>query len=212
MKKFIVHIILFIALSLLNCPAGFAQEMYILSTRDGYDIVVRDFKFTDEYVEYTTDQGLPGFIQKKDLEKISNMVGVESGGEAPETVEKIRKRELMIWAATAAALIALYLLFLFYVIRRKKGRLENTGRVEKKAKTQGHLAFRYKERIGRPRDWVIAAGSAYEKGGILFIEGTCLTTEKRKTFRADRVVGPVRDMSSDRQYRIESIFTDADQV
>ena len=215
MKRLFVLSILIVFMALLNCPAGFAEEMFILSTRDGSEIIVKDFKFTDEYIEFTTGNGLPGFIKKEDLVKISNMVGIPPQMESDaRSVEQIKQRELQIWLVSAAVLIALYLVYLLYVIRKKKGRTSDTvaifpGRVEKKSKTQGHLAFQYKERSGRRTNWVIEVSSAYEENGVLFIEGICTSTDKRKTFRADRMAGPVKDMSSGRQCQVEAIFTTA---
>jgi len=193
---------------------SFAEEMYILSTRDGSEIIVKEFHFTDENIEFTTGNGLPGFIKKENLVKISNMIGVQPAPVKEEPIEKIKQRELGIWIATATALVFLYLLFLLYVIRKRKGARTNDGRllpgrIEKRVKTQGHLGFTYREIAGRKTDWVIEVKGAYEEDGVLFVEGVCTTTDKKKTFRADRVEGPVRDMSSGRQCRMEVLFTDA---
>ena len=199
-------------------PGSRAEEMYILTAKDGSEIIVKDFKFTDEYVEFTTDEDLPGFMKKENLAEISNMVGVSPlPPEELQTVEKIEQRKLMIWIGTVAVMIILYLFFLLYVIRRKKGGKRNVnnvspGRVEKKTKTQGHLAFRYMERSGRQTDWVIEVCQAYEEKGILFVEGISTSSEKRKTFRADRIVNPVQDMSSGHRYSVENLFTDADST
>lgn len=217
MNKLVGYVILVAVLFLLPLQAAGAEEMYILSTRDGSEIIVKDYTFTDEYVEFTTGNGLPGFIKKENLVKISNMVGVPPRPETDQqTVEKIKQRELMIWIVSASVLIILYCVFLLYVIRKKRGGKKGEGggilpgSVEKKPRTQGHLAFQYRESTGRQTDWIIEVGSAYEKDGVLFIEGICTSTDKRKTFRADRVIGPVKDMSSGRRCRMEAIFTDAD--
>lgn len=215
MKKLVGQLLLAAFVFLLPFPGGWAEEMYILTTRDGSEIIVRDYTFTDEHVEFTTGNGLPGFIKKENLVKISNMVGVPSKPETgQQTVQEIKQRELLIWIVSAAVLVILYCVFLLYVIRTKRGRKGEEGgilpgSVEKKPKTQGHLSFRYKERTGRQTDWVIEVGTVYEKDGILFIEGICTATDKKKTFRSDRVIGPVTDMSSGRRCRIEAVFTDA---
>lgn len=218
MKRLIVNSIFIAFLALLHCPAGFAEEMYIISTRDGSEIIVKDYKFTDEYVEFTTGNGLPGFIKRENFVKLSNMVGVAPQVETDqESVEKIKQRELQIWLMAAALLIVLYLLFLAGVIRKKKKRRVDDGhvppgRIAKKSKTQGHIAFQYRELAGRKSDWTIEVRSAYEEKGVLFIDGICTSTDKRKTFRADRVVGNAKDMSSGRQGRLEAFFTDAEKA
>ena len=197
---------------------SFAEEMYILYTRDGSEIIVKDYHFTDELVEFTTGNDLPGFIKRENFAGITNMVGVPSTTEEEDTIpiKVIEKRELEIWIGTAAALIILYLLFLWYVTRKKRRKSVDgipvpAGRIEKRAKTSGHLSFQYKERTGRTTEWVIEVREAYEDDGVLFIEGVCTTTDRKKTFRADRVAGPVKDMSSGRQGRMEAFFADADE-
>jgi hypothetical protein len=206
----------FLLLLLFLCgPAGSAEEMYILTTRDGSEIIVKDFRITDEYIEFTTGNDLPGFIRKENLAEISNMVGVQpslkENQQTPETVERIRQREIWIWIGTAAGLVLLYLVYLLLVVRRKKDDRQepggiSPGRIERPQKTHGHLRFSYRERSGRQKEWVIEVAEAYEENGKLFIEGICTATGRRKTFRADRVNGPATDLSSGRQYRIENLF------
>ena len=215
-KRLFLCIVLFFVF----CPSlvSLSEEMFIISTRDGAEIIVKDYRFTDEYVEFTTGNGLPGFIKKENFVKISNMVGVQPrGGEDVEPIEKIKQRELNIWFGSAAVLIIFYLIFLLYVLRKKKIRRADDfssrpGRVEKRAKTQGHLAFQYQEMAGRKSNWVIEVRNAYEEKGVLFIDGICITTDKRKTFRADQVIDTVKDMSSGRQGRMVDFFTDEEKA
>ena len=194
-----------------------AGEMYIITTRDGSQIIVKDYHFTDDRVEFTTGNDLPGFIRKDDFVGIANMVGtLPKEEENKETVEEVKKRELQVWLLTVSFLIIVYLLYLFFVIRKKKSKKTDgeiplpAGSVARNVKTQGHLSFQYKEITGRKTDWTIEVRDAYEQDGILFVEGICTTTDKRKTFRSDRVIGPVQDMSTSRRGHLEAFFAEAE--
>lgn len=189
-----------------------AEELYIITTSDGSQIVAKEYRFTDEYVEYTTEEGLPGFIRKEDFVRIGNMIGVPPGqAEQQETVEDRKKRETLVWIVSAALLVVLYCIYLFYVTARKKKEGEDEvdiyyGRIEKEPATQGLLSFTYRGFLWRKRKWVIEARSAYQEDGILFVRGISADTGKRKTFRADRVVGPVTDLSSEHHAPMEHFF------
>ena len=63
--------------------------------------------------------------------------------------------------------------------------------------------------MGRISKWGVDVQSAHEEEGVLYIEGVCTTTGKRKEFRADRVVGPVTDMSRDHHAPMDYFFVDA---
>ena len=193
-----------------------AEEMYIITTKKGLEIIVKDYEFTDEYVEFTTGNDLPGFIKREEFVKISNMVGVPPAAEIPvETTKNQKEREIIVWLAVGAVLFVLYIVFLVFVIRKKRRKEKGEvdvfyGRSEKEPVTQGHLAFQYRQTLGRSTDWVIEVRNAYEEDGILFIEGIVTGTGKRKTFRADRVNGLVTDVSSGHKASIDKFFTDAD--
>jgi hypothetical protein len=199
-----------------SCNGFSAEEMYIITTKKGLEIIVKDYAFTDEYVEFTTPNDLPGFIRREEFVKIANMVGVPPAAEIPvETTNNQKEREIIVWLAVAAVLFVLYIVFLVYVTRKKKrkggGEVDvYYGRREKEPVTQGHLAFQYRQTLGRSTDWVIEVRNAYEEDGILFIEGIVTGTGKRKTFRADRVNGLVTDVSSGHKASIDKFFTDAD--
>ena len=63
----------------LNSPVWATEELYIITTKDGSTIVAKNYNFTDEFVEFTTENGLPGYIKKDEFVAISNMVGVPPG-------------------------------------------------------------------------------------------------------------------------------------
>jgi hypothetical protein len=209
-----------VGLALLLFLAGAAQsaeEMYIITTSNGSQIVVRDYDFIGDSVEYTTKNGTRGSISKTDFISIANMIGVPpEQAESTESIEERKKREILIWIGAAALIILLYVGYLVYVSRSKirggrAGEDIHYVRVEKEPATQGHLAFAYRSLFRRKRNWTIDVRRAYEEDGILFIEGVCTTTGKRKIFCASRVVGAVTDRSSDRHAPMESFFIDADE-
>jgi hypothetical protein len=192
-----------------------ADELYMITTRDGATIIAREYRFKDDLVEFTTENGLPGYIKKDELNTISNMVGV-SPGEAVQMQEKVsrkeRSRNIVLGAGAVLAIILAILLVVLSGKKKKNGDAEKDihyGRKEKEPATQGHLSFDYKGSMGRIARWTIEVRSAYEEEGILFIEGICTTTDKRKTFRADRVVGPVTDMSNEHHAPMDHFFVDA---
>lgn len=214
MRRLFASMVLVLALLCVSSLVGAAEELYMITTRDGSTIIAKSYKFTDEYVEFTTENGLPGYIQKKDFVKIGNMVGVQPGG-----TERIREkvsteeRSKTIWLFTAALMAILMTALLVFLRAKKKqdgqdGTDIYSGRKEKKTTTQGHLSFQYKGSLGRTSKWVIDVQNAYEEEGILYVKGLCATTDKRKTFRADRVIGPVTDLSRDHHAPMELFFTD----
>ena len=191
-----------------------AKEFYIITTKDGSSIVVKDYNFTDKYIEFTTENGLPGYIQREEFVKIENMVGVPSA-EVEERGELIAREDRIkqIWLLYGALLAILCSALLIYLSsKRKKGDQDTDiyyGRKEKEPKTQGHLSFEYKGAFGRISQWTIDVRSAYEEEGILYVKGRCTTTDKLKIFRADRVVGPVTDLSSEHHAPIGHFFMDS---
>ncbi len=195
---------------------AFAEEYYIITASDGSEIVVKDYTFTDEFVEYTTKSGLPGFIRKEDFLSISNMIGVQSGEAATyESVEEEKRREIIIWVATGFTLLFLYAVFMLFVTKRKKKKEGEVdiyyGRAEKEPVTQGHLSFEYRGFLGRKQQRTVEVTSAYEEEGILYINGYCTVMDERKTFRADRVVGKATDLSRDHKAPIEDFFVDSEE-
>ena len=216
MKRRSVFIGFGLALLLLFTGAAHcAEEMYIITTSDGSQIVVRNYDFIGDSVEYTTKNGERGSIRKRDFISIANMIGVQPGqAEQVQSVEEQKKREILIWLGAAALIIILYVGYLVYV-SRSKARSGKAGadihylRIEKEPTTQGHLAFTYRGLFWRKSNWTIDVRRAYEEDGILFIEGICTTTGKRKIFCAKRVVGKVTDRSSDRCAPMDGFFIDA---
>jgi len=214
--KLLLQSVFMVLVLAFSCYADGAEEMYIITTRDGSEIIVKNYKFTEEHVEFMTKNDLPGFIKRKDFVKISNMVGVPPGETTQrETIESEKKREMMIWLVSAAVLFVLYIVFMVYVIRKKKDKGQEEvdvyyGRAEKEPVTQGHLAFQYRHSLGRKSDWIIEVRNAYEEDGTLFVEGIATATGKRKTFRADRIDGLVTDVSSGRKAPIHKFFSNAD--
>ena len=215
MKSLLLPLLFVLSLLCLNSPAWAAEELYIITTKDGSTIVAKEYNFTDELVEFTTENGLPGYIKKEEFVTISNMVGVPPG-ETELIREQVGKEERTrsLWLLTAAILAVLFAVLLIYVSgRRKNNSRDETdifyGRKEKDSTTHGHLAFQYKGALGRTSKWIIEVRSAYEEEGVLYIEGFCTTTGKRKKFSADRVVGPVTDMSSEHHAPMEHFFVDA---
>ena len=53
-----------------------AEELYIITTADGSQVIVKEYTFTDEYVQFITPNGLPGFIKRDQFVSIANMIGV----------------------------------------------------------------------------------------------------------------------------------------
>ena len=213
--------VLAIHLALLVLWAGgalSAEEMYIITTGNGSQIVVRDYHFTGDLVEYTTRDGARGSIDKKDFLIIANMIGVPPvREEEAESIEKQKKQEVVIWLGTAGLIVILYAGYLIYVSRNRKadkgeGVDIHYGRIDKDPTTQGHLAFTYRGLLRRRKDWVIDVRRAYEEDDILFIEGICITTGKRKIFRADRVAGLVTDRSTDHRAPMAHFFVDSQQA
>lgn len=218
MKRRSVFIGLGLALLLFFAGAAqSAEEMYIITTSDGSQLVVRNYDFTGDSVEYTTKNGTRGSISKRDFVSIANMIGVPPAqAEQVQSIEEQKKREILIWIGAAALIVLLYAGYLVYV-SRSKTRSGRAGedihylRIEKEPTTQGHLAFTYRGLFRRKSNWTIDVRRAYEEDGILFIEGICTTTGKKKTFCANRVVGAVTDRSSDRHAPLEGFFVDADE-
>lgn len=212
MKKCILLLPIFCWLLLTVFRFSAANELYIITTREGSTIIVRDYRFTDKYVEFTTANGLPGYIKKEEFVKIGNMIGVPSRGAEPVKVAVTPKeRAKTYWLSGGAVFLVLFVVLVVYLSGRKKnnGREETDiyyGRQEKEPTTQGHLSFAYRGFLGRTATWTIAVRSAYEEDGILYVEGFCTATDRKKKFRADRVVGPVTDMSSDHHAPMEHFF------
>lgn len=119
MKNYFLFSVLF-AQIFLTCLTGQAEEMYIISTSDGDRITVKDYHFTDERVEFTTENGLPGFIKKENFVSISNTEGVAPGPDDTEPIEVIKQREMRAWAIGASFLLVAYLFYLVRVIRKKE--------------------------------------------------------------------------------------------
>ena len=214
MKSISLPLLFIVLLLCLNSPIWAVEELYIITTKDGSAIVAREYNFTDERVEFTTENGLPGYIKKDEFVAISNMVGVPPR-EAERIRERVSKEERTksLWLL-ASGVMAVFFVILLYVSSRRKndGRNETDifyGRKEKNPTTQGHLAFEYKGVMGRISKWTIEVRSAYEEEGVLYLEGLCTTTGKRKTFRSDRVAGPVTDMSRDYHAPMDHFFVDA---
>jgi hypothetical protein len=219
MKKRSVLVVFGLALLLLLFPGAShcAEEMYIITTSDGSEIVVRDYHFTGDSVEYTTRKGVRGSIRKKDFLSIANMIGVQPGqAEQVQSIKERKKQEILIWIGAAAGIVILYVFYLVYVRRSKPGSGRAGAdihyvRTEREPTTQGHLAFTYRGLFWRKTSWTIDVRRAYEEDGILFIEGICIATGKRETFRADRVVGLVTDRSSERRAPMDRFFADAEE-
>ena len=55
MKNIFLSLLFVLSLLSMNTSAGAADELYIITTRDGSAIVAKDYRFTDEYVEFTTE-------------------------------------------------------------------------------------------------------------------------------------------------------------
>ncbi|MFA5717734.1 MAG: hypothetical protein WC952_08500 [Desulfobulbaceae bacterium] len=216
MNHFAMLITMLLALFLAGgLAAGAQEELYIITTSDGSQIVVRDYSFKGDIVEYTTAKGATGSMRRQDFVHIANMIGVpqDEAEQQYESPEKQKERLLFIWLASAALLVVAYVLFLVYVTRKRKKAGEADidlyyGRQEREPLTQGHLSFLYRGLLGRTSPWTVEVRRAYEEDGILFVEGLCTTTGKRKTFRADRVSGRVTDMSSGRQAPLDRFFAE----
>ena len=191
------------------------EEMYIITTSGGAQIVVRDYHFSGDVVTYTTKNGERGSMNKRDFLSIANMIGVPPRqDEQAVSSEQRKKRDILIWLGAAGGIVILYVLYLLLVTRRRNreggyGKDIYYGRIEKDPVTPGHLAFTYRGPLWRKVNWIIEVRGAYEEDNILFIEGVCVATGKRKLFRADRVVGPVLDKSTERQGPMARFFTDA---
>lgn len=206
MKSVLLSSMISLSLLFFCSYANSADELYILTIRDGSAVVVRDYRFTDQYIEFTTEEGLPGFIKRSELVRIDNMIGVPDGEGEPSVVRSdLDNNVSATWVFSVILLVLLFCLMLF-LLRRKK---TTYSRREKEQKTGGHLAFDYKEALGRISSWTIEVRRAYEEGGILYVEGVCTVTDKKKKFRADKVVGPVTDMSNEQKAPMEKFFIDA---
>jgi len=216
MNHFAMLITMLLVLFLAGGQAAAVQEeLYIITTSDGSQIVVRDYSFKGDIVEYTTVKGAAGSMRRQDFVHIANMIGApqDEAAQQDESPEKEKERLLFIWLASAALLVGAYGFFLVLVTRKRKKEGETDidlhyGRQEREPLTQGHLSFRYRGLLGRPSAWTIEVRRAYEEDGILFVEGLCTTTGRRKTFRADRVSGRVTDMSSGRQAPLDRFFAE----
>ena len=79
MKSLFLSLLFVVFFLYLNNPVWAAEELYIITTKDGSTIVAKNYNFTDEFVEFTTENGLPGYIKKDEFVAISNMVGVPPG-------------------------------------------------------------------------------------------------------------------------------------
>jgi hypothetical protein len=217
MKRSGVLVLHLVFLLLFAGEARCAEELYIITTSNGSEIVVRDYDFTGDIVEYTTKSGISGSIRRQDFLSIANMIGVTPDQAAQaQSVEAQKRQEVLVWIGAAALIVLLYVGYLVYVSRnRRTGDREGAdihyGRIEKDPVTQGHLAFTYRGLFRRKTEWTIDVRRAYEEDSILFIEGVCTTTGKRKIFRADRVVGQVTDKSSDHHAPMDHFFVDAIQ-
>ncbi len=214
MKNILLLLFVLSLLSLNSFVWAIEEELYIITTKDGSTIVAKNYNFTDELVEFTTKNGLQGYIKRDEFVGISNMVGVPSG-EAERIREQVSKEERTkrLWLLTALGVAVLFAILLIYISsRKKKGSGDETdffyGRIEKNPTTQGHLAFEYRGVLGGVSKWIVAVQSAYEEEGVLYIEGFCTATEKRKKFSADRVVGPVTDMSNEHHAPMDHFFVD----
>ncbi|GAB4336061.1 MAG: hypothetical protein Kow0089_06060 [Desulfobulbaceae bacterium] len=216
MMRPIYCLLLGIAFVLTAAGTAAGEERYLITTRDGHVIVARDYRFTEEYVEFTTENGLPGFIKRDQFASISNMVGEKPRPgllprEEVDARERTRGRALLA-GGVAVFLLALSLAVLLTIRRRKKkeGPVRDTdifyGRTDMSPVTQGHLSFAYRGFLGRVRTWTIDVRDTWKEDGILFLDGICTATEKRKVFRSDRIVGQVRDMSSERVAAVEQFF------
>ena len=209
-------VMLIAAIFVIMIYGAHAEEYYIITASNGSQIVVKSYRFTDEYVEYTTKNDLPGFIKKEDFISISNMVGVQPGESAQsQSIEEEKTREIMIWIVSGLVLFLVYIVFMVYVTRKKKKNEGEAvdiyyGRTEKNPVTQGHLSFEYKGLLGKKQQRTVEVISAYEEEGILYISGYCTVKNERKIFRADRVIGMATDMSSDKRAPIEDFFVDAE--
>ncbi|MHB8810763.1 MAG: hypothetical protein ACYC9M_12245 [Desulfobulbaceae bacterium] len=209
MKKIALFMICHLALLLvlLTGEPRCAEELYIITTSDGSEIVVQDYHFIGDSVQYTTKNGSRGSIRKEDFLSIANMIGVQPGrAEQVQSLKEQKEQEILIWIGATALLLILYVGYLVYVARSRGKEGGDYGRVEKEPTTQGHLALTYRGLFWRKSDWTIDVRRAYEEDNILFVEGVCTTTNKRKTFRADRVVGAVTDRSSERQAPMSHFF------
>lgn len=212
-----VAAVMLMSLLLFGIPSRGAEELYIITTSSGGQIVVRDYDFRGDDVFYTTRDGAAGSIRREEFLSIANMVGVPPAQPAAEeSLQQQKKQEILIWIGAAALIVILYLGYLFLLARgaRKAGR-EGADvrylRVDKEPLTQGHLAFTYREGFGRRRDWTVDVRRAYEEEGILFIEAICVASGRRKIFRCDRVAGEVLDRSTERRAPLADFFADARQ-
>lgn len=211
----VVAAVVLMLLLLFGASSWGAEELYLITTSSGGQIVVRDYDFRGDDVFYTTRDGAAGSIRREEFLSIANLVGVvPQDEEAEASLQEQKKQEILIWIGAAALIVVLYLGYLFLVARgAKKGDREGTDirylRLDKEPITQGHLAFTYREGFGRRRVWTVDVRRAYEEDGILFIEAICVASGRRKTFRADRVLGEVLDRSTERRAPLADFFADA---
>ncbi|HER63523.1 MAG TPA: hypothetical protein ENO11_06065, partial [Desulfobacteraceae bacterium] len=121
MKKHMGTAVIVYVFLLMGNLAFSAEEMYIITTRDGSSIVVRDYRFTDEYIEYTTDSGLPGYIRREEFVKIANMVGVPPG-ETERFREQVSRdeRSRKIGLLAGAVLVVSLAVLLVYLSGKKR--------------------------------------------------------------------------------------------
>lgn len=208
MKTIFLSLLYAFSLLLLNNNIWAAEELYIITTRDGTSIVARDYRFTDEYIEFTTKNGLPGFIKRTEFVKIENMVGVppeEPAGHWEVITKEIHEKKS--WVLGGGLLVIVIAVMLVYL----GGKRTKARRKEREPKTQGCLSFEYKGFLGRTSKGIIDVRMAYEEDGVLYVEGICTATDKRKKFRADRVVGPVTDLSSDHHAPMDHFFVHVEE-
>jgi hypothetical protein len=161
MKSLFVSLLFVLFFLYLNSSIWAAEELYIITTKDGSTIVAKNYNFTDELVEFTTENGLPGYIKRDEFVGISNMVGVPPG-EAERVREQVSKEERTkrLWLLMAVVLAVVFAILLIYISsRKKKGSSDETdifyGRIEKNPTTQGHLAFEYKGILGGISKWTV---------------------------------------------------------
>ena len=179
------------------------EERYILTARDGSVRVVQDYRFTEQHVQFTKEDGTFGFIDREDFVQIENMVGVPQPEPSPGT-KLLTKVEQKGGTWFFPGLIAVFIFWIITAIRRRQ---KKKSIQELKLISPGHLTFSYRGRFLRTSEWTVDVQRAYTEKGVLYFEGYCTKTDKRKTFRADRVDGSVTDMSNGRQAPVEHFFS-----
>lgn len=179
-----------------------SEECYIITARDGSVRIVRDYKFTEQHVEFTQEDGSFGFIDRNDFVKIENMQGVPQA-EPPLTTELLTEVEHKAENCFFPGVIGILIFFVVLTFRRRR---KKKSTQELTVNTLGHLTFTYRDSFWRKSKWTIDVQRGFKERNILYFEGYCTKTDKRKIFRADRVIGPVTDMSNERRAPIESFF------